>query len=228
MTLAVNQLIGFGAVGQAASAPVATKTYRGSQVDTVDRTTYNAFSTVTVSATDTYIVVGVIFLASTTRALSSVSITGNVSGARSVLGSVTGNSTAAARMVRATLASDTSVTISFTLNGAGTCGAIAVWSGAGADTSVPSILDDNTHSYLIADDVPDGGVAFGLSVNSNTSSPTVSVSGTGWSKEEDLTLEGGIKGTVVSASGPVTDSLSVSYSSNTNPGNLRLNIYSAV
>lgn len=215
MTLAVNQLIGFGAVSGAQEPAAVRKTYRGKQVDTTNLTTYTF--TVPVNSGDTYIAVACYFLSASANNFSSISMTGNVSGARSPNALSAASVTAMCGLSIATISGDTSVEVSFTLAAGGTCGAIAAWSGNGTIGTASGTVD-TSHPYALTTDVADGGLGFVGAINSDTTPPTISLTGAGWTKEEDFALEGGIVVTAVSAEGPVTATCSITYSSSANPG----------
>lgn len=213
MTLAVNQLIGFGAFEGESGVVAATKTYRGSQVDNVDRTTYNAFSTITVDSDDTFIYIAVGWLAGASINLSSSStIVGNVSGSRTIT-RFTVNSATGTAGIYADISGDTSVTITPILSAGATCCAIAAWSGAGAVLPALDTDTDGSNPFdYIGDAVPDGGLGFGCAINSNTTPPSASWSN--WTKDEDISLEGGQVFSVGSVVGPASEP-TVTYSPST-------------
>lgn len=216
MTLAVNQLIGFGAA-QSEQAAV-TKTYRGSQTNTSDLTTYNSFSTVSVSTTDTYFVVGVVYRADVNRTVSTITVTGNNSGARTVYKYGGASAATGGDIAIASLSGDTSVTVTVTLSGAGTACAIACWSGSGnAAISSISGLFDISHTYSSSGfgNVDNGGAGFSITINSNTTTPTVSWSG--WTEDDEWGLESGRVASAGSVIGPDT-SATITYSAALNPG----------
>lgn len=213
MTLAVNQLIGFGAI-PSSGVVAATRTYRGSFLDSVNRTTYGAFSSFTVSSDDTYIVVAIGFLSGSTIAVASSghAIVGNVSGSRTVTRPGVAAHTASVGFLYASLAGDTSVDVDVVLSGEATCCAIAAWSGKLMELSHTSNID-SSNPFNGTNAVVDGGVGFGAAINSNTTPPTTTWSV--WSKDADISMEGGEIFTVGSGLGPTASNPGVTFSPST-------------
>lgn len=162
MTLLVTNLSGFGAA-EFAPPVVATKTFRNTdqQFTTASSYTHGA---ITVDIADTYAVVCIgSFGNGAGRSISSITVTGNNSGAHT--GSVKRTSSTGDKQVAyiatAPISGDTSVTVSITYSGSCFGSYIAIYSGQNMSQTASATGVDETHSYSSTGTLtPENGCGF--------------------------------------------------------------------
>jgi len=199
----------------------ATKTFRSQQTDAANATIYSAWSAITVSAADTGIVVGVNGNAAA-RTCSSVTVTGNNSGAHSATKLIDNGSTdPSLSLWLAPISGDTSITISVTFSGSESRASIIVWSTQGMLTTPSqdnSASIDTTNPYDATITVPAGGLGFAIVGDNKASSPAIFWSG--FTKDAEITDENSRVFGGASASSATDQSFSVeaNYSAANNGG----------
>ena len=153
---------------------IASKTFLSGQINNANATTYNSWTAVTPSASDTGLVIGIVHSGSSQN-FSSGTVTGNVSGAQTLtLQTSLGAATPWAGIATAPLASDTSATISITFSGGTSRCGIFVWSVQNTNLTADAVnTADTTSPYAATITTPSDGVGFACTIDENTGSPTV-------------------------------------------------------
>lgn len=199
----------------AAGGGAATKTYRGSSIDPNNTADYSAFSAITVDSGDTYIVVAIGWIATVARTMGTVTITGNVSGSRTVtpIVQLSGTNLNFAGIYVASLSGDTSVTVTFSLSGSAQRAAIFAWSGTGMSlTASATDSADTSNAYSATITTPSGGLGFAVVVD-NYNGGATSISWTNYLEDDEVNPENNYKFGVASIEGPDSTGPTATYTS---------------